>query len=570
MPGGRWDGRRTVRDGAGAPGPIVHGQPAEKRRRPTASLALAPMLSLFAAALGMVGCAGSSGRADAGVGSGGTGVAEVGGAPSVDASAAMDAPPDGAADRPGGTGGAATAGVDGGDARGTDGGDATATPPLPPIAIGPCRWRGVGVTHDLRFSADGSKLIVAGGPYFKVFDAATGAHGAASGWQSGDIAAMTVSPDGRWFGGYSSRTTGTGASVWRVADPGQGSMLSSHPQKGFAFSPDSSLVAIASEQLSNQVGATVSVFRLSDLSRVATMTVAQWSSSDMLMFSADGAYLMAGFVTATRSWRTTDWSPGPAGLSFPVRAEAPNELHNDAFSAARDLDAGFGLSLADSLSLTLIGNATRAVKAPPAVLFSAVAVSHDGALVAAGAQDGRVLVYQPSDDFLLQLDDTPPAPRTFTHAAGRISVVAFSPDDRQLAAVGADGTLDMWRLSDGARIWSAAGVGGESDLYNAFLIAASADSGTLLVAPGNDNAVLLDATADVVKGRLSGPDAGMQVGDCAASPEATAMVCADSDRAWLLTPGNTPRNRLARRWPGRRGCAAGWPCFPAVADCSSL
>jgi WD40 repeat protein len=256
------------------------------------------------------------------------------------------------------------------------------------------------------------------------------------------------------------------------------------------------------------------------------------------MFSSDGAYLMTGFVTATRSWRTTDWSPGPAGLSFPVGAEAPNELHNDAFSAARDLDAGFELSSADSLSLTLIGNATRAVKAPPAVLFSAVAVSHDGALVAAGAQDGRVLVYQPSDDFLLQLDDTPPAPRTFTHAAGRISVVAFSPDDRQLAAVGADGTLDMWRLSDGARIWSAAGVGGESDLYNAFLIAASADSGTLLVAPGDDNAVLLDATADVVKGRLSGPNAGAQVGDCAASPEATAMVCADSDRAWLLTPGN--------------------------------
>jgi len=165
------------------------------------------------------------------------------------------------------------------------------------------------------------------------------------------------------------------------------------------------------EQLSNYI-TVIKVFRLADLTQIASLSAANFGAK-ILAFSTDGAYLLVGSAgpTGADSWKTTDWTPGPAGMQLAFNSEMPLEQHTGDFQAARRLSATISRS---SLNFTLTGNGTRYVISPGDVTLTSVKISHDGVLVAAGAQDGRVFVYQPSQNFLLQLDDTPPAPQILT------------------------------------------------------------------------------------------------------------------------------------------------------------
>jgi dipeptidyl aminopeptidase/acylaminoacyl peptidase len=73
---------------------------------------------------------------------------------------------------------------------------------------------------------------------------------------------------------------------------------------------------------------------------------------------------------------------------------------------------------------------------------SSVAFSPDGAWLASGSWDGSVKLWRMSDGALV---------RTLSNLSA-VSSIAFSPDGRLLVSGGGNGIIRIWRVSDGARV----------------------------------------------------------------------------------------------------------------------
>jgi WD40 repeat protein len=75
----------------------------------------------------------------------------------------------------------------------------------------------------------------------------------------------------------------------------------------------------------------------------------------------------------------------------------------------------------------------------------AIALSHDGELVATGNVDGTILMHR------LDGDDEP---TKVSGHDGRATGLSFSPDDRRLASAGQDGSLRLWNTATGQEVLS--------------------------------------------------------------------------------------------------------------------
>lgn len=122
---------------------------------------------------------------------------------------------------------------------------------------------------------------------------------------------------------------------------------------------------------------------------------------------------------------------------------------------------------------TLIGHRTR---------VTATAFRPDGRLVATGAEDATMILWDVTDI------DRPRRRATLTGHPGPVVSLAFSPDGRTLAAGSAQGdsTVTMWDVSTVAHPRRLTTVDGQrADQYGAWTVAFSPDGRLLAVAEGN-------------------------------------------------------------------------------------
>lgn len=155
--------------------------------------------------------------------------------------------------------------------------------------------------------------------------------------------------------------------------------------------------------------------RLWDWRSGATVAILHGHTDDVraLAFSADGRLLVSGSEDGTlRLWEL------PASKQVIQRASARNESDNNIHSAI---------------------HVRRVINAHPKGI-RAVALRADGALVAAGSDDGTISLWSWADGKRLQ---------HLTEHSGIIWQIAFTPDGSHLASGSTDGTIRLWRVADG-------------------------------------------------------------------------------------------------------------------------
>lgn len=156
---------------------------------------------------------------------------------------------------------------------------------------------------------------------------------------------------------------------------------------------------------------------------------------------------------------------------------------------------------------------------------SAIAISPDGSLLAAGSWDTNLRVWSTSNGELVKLiDDLPVA----------MFGVVFSPDGKNLAAAGVDRTVYIWDI----RTWKLARkLTGQEEMISA--IAFSADSSTLATGGFNDitskhpvSILVWDFASGKVRKTMPAPH---RVGSVALSPDGKLVAAAAGDttvRLW--------------------------------------
>jgi WD40 repeat protein/serine/threonine protein kinase len=254
--------------------------------------------------------------------------------------------------------------------------------------------------HSIAFSQDGSKLISAGLPPIKVWDAATWEELPGPKTGRDYINTLALSPDGeRLAGGGDERTV----RIWQTATWRELRRLPSHvgAVRVVAFSPDGRQIAAA---LGNS-------FYSGD-----ECAIQVWDAS-----TGQEIHTLRGHQAGVRSLA---FSPDGRRLATAGMEDATIKIW----------DMVHGLEV-----LTLRGHAD----APMALAFSL---------------DGRVLYSTGADHTLRVWDGTPleddsgSALRTFAGHTARVAAVAFAPDDHRLVSAGFDPAIRVWDVTTGKEL----------------------------------------------------------------------------------------------------------------------
>lgn len=175
-----------------------------------------------------------------------------------------------------------------------------------------------------------------------------------------------------------------------------------------------------------------------------------------------------------------------------------------------------------------------------------VAFSPNGELLAANLRD-KILVWRIADGFLLY---------TLEGHKPYINDLVFSPDNQVLASASDDGTIRLWRVSDGELI-SMLEDSNQRDFDSILSLAFSPD-GEVLAAGSTDNAIRLWRVSDGVLLRTLKGHWG-DIESLVYSPDGKILVSGDGNgviRIWQATDGTLLRSMKHGLFWGRIRCEA--------------
>ncbi|MBI4662883.1 MAG: protein kinase [Verrucomicrobia bacterium] len=196
--------------------------------------------------------------------------------------------------------------------------------------------------------------------------------------------------------------------------------------KALAFHPtDTNVLATVS-------GKTLCFWNLAGKRITSTLTLS--NAAVALAFSRDGKFLAAvgGSDYSVQLWRVDDRSL----LWVRQVATAPESL---AFVPDGKSLITAGGALCEPLAWDLATGNSTSFASEHRARVRAIEFSPDGRLMATGANDGTVILW----DFL----ERKSLDRLIAQASGTVNDVAFSPDSRWLAAGNADSTIRLWDVA---------------------------------------------------------------------------------------------------------------------------
>ncbi|MEH2052311.1 nSTAND1 domain-containing NTPase [Nostoc sp.] len=155
----------------------------------------------------------------------------------------------------------------------------------------------------------------------------------------------------------------------------------------------------------------------------------------------------------------------------------------EALKAEKTLKGAIGVDSETKVKvLTVLQQAVYQVKeynrfqADENIMVKSIAWSHDGKMLASGAGNGTIKLWNQDGKEL----------RTLKHNNITVNSVSFSPNDKILASAGDDGTIKLWKTVDGKELpWIKGGHGG-----NVYSIAWSHD-GKMLASGDDDGTIKL-------------------------------------------------------------------------------
>ncbi|MGW0754433.1 toll/interleukin-1 receptor domain-containing protein [Streptomyces sp. NPDC002587] len=383
----------------------------------------------------------------------------------------------------------------------------------------------------LSWSPDGSRVVTGGHDgTVRWWDARTGALSTASSGQHDPISQILWSPDGARL------AVADDSGTIRLWDAGASNPVattlardSKHVLRSLAWSPDGRFLAGA---FSSDIdgGPSRSVFRLWEVARQPPPQAGLSGPAEgvlALAWSPEGRHIAGGGNdAAVWIWDAVTGDPVPGS---PIREQDPRD---HAGAIAWD-PSGRRLLLATGIGLRVWSATTTADTSRPwwgsggAV---AVAWSPDGTKVADGTDQGQVRVWDPGTgrpaaeqpDHATASGGATEGGRNSWTGTGGVQSVAWSPDNRRLAAVLGDGSLHRWDADSGRPL----GPAPQASPHLARSMAWSPD-GALIATGGVDGTIRLwdGGTGRQLPTELRGGDSVIDA--LVWSPDSTALVSGD-------------------------------------------
>jgi WD40 repeat protein/serine/threonine protein kinase len=381
-----------------------------------------------------------------------------------------------------------------------------------------------GAVRSVAYAPDGQFLVSGGADMTtRVWQRSDGAAIRTMRGHEGTVRGVAISPDGQRIAAASADRT---ARIWNAATGAPLQTLRGHEDEvtDIAFSPDGQTLGTASQDQ------TVRLWRAADGGLLRTLAGhTGWVLG--VAFSADGQSLVSAAADNTaRIWRTADGTPlrtlqGHAGWVVTAAVSGPPGQPGVVATGSRDGTIRFW-NVGDGAPVAAIAGMSSLVRG--------VAISPDGATVAASLENGTIQLLRTSDGSLI---------RTLTGHGDAAYSVAFSPDGQMLVSGSDDRTVKLWRVADGQTIRT---LSGHTDWVR---VVRFGDAGQNVFSGSADKTVRVWRVADGAAVRTI-DEHEWGVSSLAVSPEARVLATGTADAPIRLF---RPAERIPPRVLGGHG-----------------